>query len=154
MKNKFIISLAFSLIIGGINPASANPIYIDNKCNQNQNLGQYDRSSIIYQAEFQVSNESYWFYAGRYQDGAVLFCLSHPNFQKPKPLNELTGINNRFIDNIVQDTNDKKIFFVTEFLAGRQDTLMTEYRVNFANPDQPEITQLNSMRVPHSERLK
>jgi hypothetical protein len=153
MKNKFILFLAFSLMIGGINPASANTIYMDNKCNQNPNLGQYDRFRIFYQAEFKVSNQSYWFYAGRYQDGAVLFCLSHPNFQKPKALTELTEINARFIDNIVQDTNDNTIFLVTEFLAGR-DTLMTEYRVSFANPNQPEITKLKSMRVPHSERLK
>lgn len=153
MKKKHILSLTFSLIIGGTNPASANTIYMDNNCNPNQNLGQYDRLRIFYQAEFQVSNQSYWFYAGRYQDGAVLFCLSHPNFQKPRALTELTEINARFIDNIVQDTNDHTIFLVTEFLAGR-DTLMTEYRVSFANPNQPEITKLKSMRVPHSERLK
>ncbi|EAW35574.1 hypothetical protein [Lyngbya sp. PCC 8106] len=63
MKNKFILSLAFSLMIGGINPARANTIYIDNKCNQNQNLGQYDRFRIFYQAEFKVSSQSYWSYA-------------------------------------------------------------------------------------------
>lgn len=31
---------------------------------------------------------------------------------------------------------------------------MTEYRVSFANPNQPEITKLKSMRLPHTDRLK
>jgi hypothetical protein len=61
-------------------------------------------------------------------------------------VNELTEINARFIDRIVQDKENSSVFLVTEFMAGRREKQMTEYRVDFSNPNQPKITKLSTWR--------
>ena len=86
--NRFITATltTLSLFIGTIvylsKPASADEVYIDNNCRRNQALPQDDRFTIFYSSQIRVNGQDYWFYAGRYQDGAAIFCISRVNFRE------------------------------------------------------------------------
>ena len=62
-------------------------------------------------SDFTANGQNYWFYAARYQDGSVLFCISKPNFNQPKPLTE-KQIQSQFIDKIARDPNNKTAFII------------------------------------------
>ena len=66
--------------------AQPSPRYIDKNCRLNQELSERERFTLFNNSDFTANGQNYWFYAARYLDGAVLFCISKPNFNQPKPL--------------------------------------------------------------------
>lgn len=123
---------------------SPNEIYIDKDCRQNQQL-QIDKFTVFNQNEFTANDQKYWFYAGRYQDGAVLFCISKPNFSQPKVLNA-EKIQRQFIDKIVRDTNNKTAFIIAVRNGNGPGATATNYRLDLSNPDRPKLTSLSILQ--------
>lgn len=119
---------------------SANEIYIDKDCRRNQQL-QFDKFTVFNQNEFTANGQKYLFYAGRYQDGAVLFCISKPNFNQPKVLNA-EKIQRQFIDKIVRDPNNKTAFIVAVREGNGPGATTTNYRLDLSNPARPKVTSL------------
>ena len=88
-----------------------SPRYIDKNCRLNQELSERERFTLFNNSDFTANGQNYWFYAARYQDGTVLFCISKPNFSQPKPLTE-KQIQSQFIEKIAQDPNNKTAFII------------------------------------------
>ena len=146
-----------SAIITTITPAvfaqrqpSANEIYIDKDCRRNQQL-QIDKFTVFNQNEFTANGQKYSFYAGRYQDGAVLLCLSKPNFNQPKVLNA-EKIQRQFIDKIVRDSNNKTAFIIAVRNGNGPGATLTNYSLDLSNPDRPKVTSLSILQ--QQETLK
>ncbi len=121
MKSRSLFTLTLTLISAIVTttvPAvfaqrqpSANEIYIDKNCQRNQQLPQLERFTIFSRNEFTTNGQNYWFYAARYQDGGVVLCISKPNFNQQKPINE-QKIQANFINKIVRDPNNKTAFII------------------------------------------
>ncbi|MBD2666707.1 hypothetical protein [Richelia sinica] len=147
MKTKRLLAiLTLSLTLGFSIPSYAQEKYIDNNCQQNQSLKEDDRFTVFYQSNFQSKGQSYWFYAGRYLDGGVIFCLSQPGFKKPRTLNELKPIQFNFIDKVAKDTRNKTAFIVVTREGNGSRVPMNEYRLNFANVNKPTLTKLRTWK--------
>ena len=122
MKNRDPFTLTLTLIsaiLTTITPTvlaqpqpPATEIYIDKNCRRNQQLPQLERYTIFFRNEFTTNGQKYWFYSARYQDGGVVLCISKPNFDQPKPVNQ-PKIQANFIDKIVRDTKNKTAFIIT-----------------------------------------
>lgn len=123
---------------------SANEIYIDKDCRQNQQL-QFDKFTVFNRNEFTANGQKYWFYAGRYQDGAVIFCISKPNFIQPKILNA-EKIQRQFIDKIARDPNNKTAFIIAVRNGNGPGATTTNYRLDLSNPDRPKLTSLSILQ--------
>jgi hypothetical protein len=91
--------------------AQPSPRYIDKNCRLNQELSETERFTLFNNSDFTANGQNYWFYAARYLDGTVLFCISKPNFSQPKPLTE-KQIQSQFIDKIARDPNNKTAFII------------------------------------------
>ena len=141
-----IIALAINLNLGVLKPSQAEEVYINNRCQPNQNLSGDDRFIIFYKSAFQTQGKSYWFYAGRYQDGGVIFCISQTRFKKSRPLNELKSIQFNFIDNITKDQRNKTAFIIVTREGNGSYVPMNEYRLNFANVNKPKLTKLRTQK--------
>ncbi|MEG4492276.1 PPC domain-containing protein [Microcoleus sp. D3_18_C4] len=124
---------------------SANQIYIDKNCQRNQQLPQLERFTIFSRNEFTTNGQNYWFYAARYQDGGVLLCISKPNFNQPKPINE-QKIQANFIDKIVRDINNKTGFIIVVREGNGLDVPMTNYGLELSNVDRPKLTSLSLLQ--------
>lgn len=124
---------------------SANEIYIDKNCNRNQQLPQLERFTIFSRNEFTTNGQNYLFYAARYQDGAVLFCTSKPNFNQPKPLTA-KEIQSQFIDKIVRDPNNKTGFIIAVREGNGPGATVTNYGLNLSNVDRPKLTSLSILQ--------
>ncbi|MEG4120600.1 PPC domain-containing protein [Microcoleus sp. N9_B4] len=124
---------------------SANQIYIDKNCQRNQQLPQLERFTIFSRNEFTTNGQNYWFYAARYQDGGVLLCISKPNFNQPKPINE-QKIQANFIDKIVRDINNKTAFIIVVREGNGLDVPMTNYGLELSNVDRPKLTSLSILQ--------
>ena len=120
---------------------SANEIYIDKNSRRNQQLPQIEKFTIFSTNEFTANGQKYLFYAGRYQDGAVLFCVSKPNFNQQKVLNA-EKIQRQFIDKIVRDPNNKTAFIIAVRNGNCPGATTTNYRLDLSNPDRPKVTSL------------
>jgi hypothetical protein len=128
--------------------AQAQPaaeIYIDKNCRRHQQLPQLERYTIFFRNEFTTNGQKYWFYSARYQDGGVVLCISKPNFNQPKPLNQ-PKIQANFIDKIVLDTTNKTAFIITVREGNGLDTPMTNYGLDFKNVDRPKLTSLSLLQ--------
>ena len=138
-----ILAAAYIPAVFGQRTPSPNEIYIDKDCRRNQQL-QVDKFTVFNQSEFTANDQKYSFYAGRYQDGGVLLCLSKPNFNQPKPIRDkqIPG----FIDKIVRDPNNKAAFII----AGRDGNglyvTVTNYGLDLSNPDRPKVTSLSILQ--------
>jgi len=104
-----ISAILAASIQGGF--AQPSPRYIDKNCRLNQQLSERERFTLFNNSDFTANGQNYWFYAARYQDGAVLFCTSKPNFNQPKPLTE-KQIQSQFIEKIARDPNNKTAFII------------------------------------------
>ncbi|MEG3898711.1 MULTISPECIES: hypothetical protein [unclassified Microcoleus] len=142
----------FSAIVTAITPAvlgqpqpPANEIYIDKNCHRNQQLPQLERFTIFSRNEFTTSGQNYLFYAARYQDGGVLLCISKPNFNQPKPLNE-QKIQANFIDKIARDPNNKTAFIIAVIEGNGPEAPVTNYGLNLSNVDRPKLTSLSILQ--------
>lgn len=124
---------------------SANEIYIDKNCNRNQQLPQLERFTIFSRNEFTTNGQNYWFYAARYLDGAVLFCISKPNFNQPKPLTE-KQIQSQFIDKILRDINNKTAFIIAVREGNGPEAPVTNYGLELSNVDRPKLTSLSLLQ--------
>ncbi len=151
MRSPTIIPIITAILAAASIPAvfaqrtpSANEIYIDKDCRQNQQL-QFDKFTVFNQNELTANGQKYWFYAGRYQDGGVLFCISKPNFSQPKPINE-KQIQAQFIDKIVRDPNNKTAFIIAVRGGNGLDTPVTNYGLDLSNPDRPKLTSLSLLQ--------
>jgi hypothetical protein len=151
MLSPIIITIITAILAAASIPAviaqrqpSANEIYIDKDCRRNQQL-QFDKFTVFNQNELTANGQKYWFYAGRYQDGGVLFCISQPNFNQPKVLNA-EKIQRQFIDKIVRDPNNKTAFIIAVRGGNGMDTPVTNYGLDLSNPDRPKLTSLSLLQ--------
>jgi len=150
MRSPIIITIITAILAAASIPAvlaqrqpSANEIYIDKNCHLNQQL-QFDKFTVFNQNEFTANGQKYLFYAGRYQDGAVLLCLSKPNFNQPKPIREkqIPG----FIDKIVRDVNNKAAFIIIGRNGNGLYVSVTNYGLDLSNVDRPKLTSLSLLQ--------
>ncbi|MEG4007910.1 hypothetical protein QUA41_19285 [Microcoleus sp. Pol11C1] len=152
-RSPFTLTLTIiSAIVTTIVPAvfaqrqpSANEIYIDKNCQRNQQLPQLERFTIFSRNEFTTNGQNYLFYAAHYQDGGVLLCISKPNFNQPKPINE-QKIQANFIDKIVRDINNKTAFIIVVREGNGLDVPMTNYGLELSNVDRPKLTSLSILQ--------
>ncbi len=147
----FTITL-ISAIITAIAPGllaqpqpSANEIYIDSNCRRNQQLPQLERFTIVSRNEFTTNGQNYWLYRGQYQDGAVLLCISQPNFNQPKVLNA-KDLQRTFIDQVVRDPNNKTAFIIAVRGGNGMDTPVTNFGLDLSNVDRPKVTPLSILQ--------
>lgn len=125
--------------------AQSQDVYIDNDCHHNQNLDLYDRFTIFYGRKFTTNNQNYWFYAGQYQDGAAIFCISNPNFTQAEPIrNEL--IDSQFIEKIEQKSNNSPIFRVQVREGQNSGVPLVDYQLDLSNPNRPTVQYLMPQR--------
>lgn len=148
----FTITLISASFITTIAPAvfaqpqpSANEIYIDKNCRPNQQLTQLERYTIFSRNEFTTNGQKYLFYSARYQDGGVILCISKPNFNQPKPLDQ-PKIQANFIDKIVRDPNNKTAFIIAVRNGNGPGATATNYRLDLSNPDRPKLTSLSLLQ--------
>lgn len=149
MKNKLLLVLMlssgiFSILIYGLSGQQrswANEVYINKMCQRQQDLPQIERFTVFYQEGFSSQNQNYWLYAGRYQDGAVLFCVSEPNFNQARELNA-EPLQFQFIENITQDSSQKSTFLITVREGNGRNPQLTNYKLDLVNPSQPVLTRL------------
>jgi hypothetical protein len=148
----FTITLISASFITAITPTvlgqpqpPAKEIYIDKNCRPNQQLPQLERYTIFFRNEFTTKGQKYLFYSARYQDGGVTLCISKPNFNQPKPLNQ-PKIQANFIEKIVRDTKNKTAFIITVREGNGFDTPMTNYGLDFSNVDRPKLTSLSLLQ--------
>ncbi|MCB8780228.1 hypothetical protein L2E71_22250 [Planktothrix agardhii 1032] len=148
MKNKLFLPLILSfgilsiqIVLSGQQPSSANEVYINKMCQRQQDLPQIERFTVFYQEEFSSQNKTYWLYAGRYQDGSVIFCISEPNFNQARELNA-EPLQFQFIENISQDSNNNSTFLITVREGNGRNAPLTNYRLDLVNPNQPVLTRL------------
>ena len=110
-------------------------------CQRQQDLPQIERFTVFYQEEFSSQNKTHWLYAGRYQDGSVIFCVSEPNFNQAIELNA-EPLQFQFIENISQDSNNNSTFLITVREGNGRNAPLTDYRLDLVNPNQPVLTRL------------
>jgi hypothetical protein len=121
--------------------AQPSPRYIDKNCCLNQELSETERFTLFNNSDFTANGQNYWFYAARYLDGAVLFCISKPNFNQPKPLTE-KQIQSQFIDKIARDPNTKTAFIIAVREGNGPEAPVTNYGLELSNVDRPKLTSL------------
>ena len=120
----------------------ANEVYINKMCQRQQGLPQIERFTVFYQEEFSsIQNKTYWLYAGRYQDGAVILCVSEPNFNQARELST-ESLQFQFIENISQNFNKNSTFLITVRESNGRNPKLTDYRLDLVNPNQPALTRL------------
>jgi hypothetical protein len=83
-------------------------------------------------SDFTANGQNYWFYAARYQDVAVLFCISKPNFNQPKPLTE-KQIQSQLIDKTAPEPNHKTAFIILVRKGNSPEVPVTNYGLNLSN---------------------
>ncbi|WP_199341927.1 hypothetical protein [Nostoc punctiforme] len=132
-----ILSLFFNT------PITAQEIYINDNCKQNQQLDEFDRFTIFYKSEFKTKGQTYWFYSGRYQDGSTIICISQPGFKQAKPLN-IEKIQSGYIDKITKDPRNQTAFLVTVREGNGSYVPIFQYRLNLSTPSKPLLTKLKS----------
>ncbi|WP_445175572.1 hypothetical protein [Microcoleus sp.] len=125
--------------------AQPRPRYIDKNCCLNQKLSERERFTLFNNSDFTANGQNYWFYAARYPDGAVLFCISKPNFNQPKPLTE-KQIQSQFIDKIARDPNNKTAFIIAVREGNGPEAPVTNYGLNLSNVDRPKLTSLSILK--------
>jgi hypothetical protein len=146
MKNKLFLALMLTSVatqIGlfGQQRSWANEVYINKMCQRQQDLPQIERFTVFYQEEFSSQNKTHWLYAGRYQDGGVIFCISEPNFNQARELNA-EPLQFQFIENISQDSNNNSTFLITVREGNGRNAPLTNYRLDLVNPNQPVLIRL------------
>ena len=154
MKKRSPFTLTVTLIsaiLTAITPAvfaqaqPATETYIDKNCRRNQQLPQLERYTIFFRNEFTSNGQQYLFYSAQYVDGSVVLCISKPNFNQPKTLNQ-PKIQANFIDKIVRDSNNQTAFIITVREGNGLDTPMTHYALDFKNVDRPKLTSLSLLQ--------
>src|SRR4028119_2317079 len=125
--------------------AQPSPRYIDKNGRLNQELSETERFTLFNNSDFTANGQNYWFYAARYQDLAVLFCISKPNFNQPKPLTE-KQIQSQFIDKIARDPNNKTAFIILVREGNGPEAPVTNYGLNLSNVDRPKLTSLSILK--------
>ncbi len=149
-RSSIIITIITAILATSIQPVfaqrqpSANEIYIDKDCHRNQQL-QFDKFTVFNQSEFIANGQKYLFYAGSYQDGAVILCISKPNFNQPKVLTA-EKIQRQFIDKIVGDPNNKTAFIIAVREGNGPGATTTNYHLDLSNPDRPKLTSLSLLQ--------
>jgi hypothetical protein len=148
MKTRSAVSsiLSFAVLatasLPGFAQSQGSPeIYFDRNCRQNQRLQLIDRFTVFYQSAFKTNGKIYWLYAVRYQDGAVLLCVSKPNFSEPKALEELQY---QFIRKIVRSRSNNSIFLITVAEGNGRNPVITDYTLDLQNPSKPLLTKLQA----------
>ena len=125
--------------------AQPSPRYIDKNCRLNQELSETERFTLFNNSDFTANGQNYWFYAARYLDGAVLFCISKPNFNQPKPLTE-KQIQSQFIEKIARDPNNKTALIILVREGNGPEAPVTNYGLNLSKVDRPKLTSLSILK--------
>ena len=99
-----------------------------------QKVSTKKRCTLLNNSDFTANGQNYWFYAAPYQDEAVLFCISKPNFNQPKPLTE-KQIQSQFIDKIARDPNAKTAFIILGRKGNSPEAPVTNYGLNLSKVD-------------------
>jgi len=99
-----------------------------------QKVSTKKRFTLFNNSDFTANGQNYWFYTARYQDVAVLLCISKPNFNQPKPLTE-KQIQSQFIDKIALDPNNKTAFIILVRKGNSPEAPVTNYSLNLSNVD-------------------
>lgn len=125
----------------------ADEIYVDKQCNYNPDLERLERFTVFYNEEFISNEQTYWLYAGRYQDGAVLLCVSLPDYLESQPLN-LPDLQFNFIDSVTKQTDSDRTFII-EVRNGngfsRDNTSFSKfYQIDLTNLEQPDVQEINN----------
>jgi hypothetical protein len=125
----------------------ADEIYVDKECNYNPDLERLERFTVFYNSEFISNEQTYWLYAGRYQDGAVLLCVSLPDYLEPQPLN-LPDLQFNFIDSVTKQTDSDRTFII-EVRKGngfsRDNTSFSQfYQIDLTNLEQPAVQEIDN----------
>lgn len=148
MRSPIIITIITAILAAASIPAvvaQPGPRYIDKNCRLNQQLPEIERFTLFNNFEFTANGKKYSFYASRYQDGAVLFCISEPNFNQPKVLNA-AKIQSQFIDKILRDPNNKTAFIIAVREGNGPGATSTNYGLDLSNPDRPKVTSLSILQ--------
>jgi hypothetical protein len=149
MKNPspITITLISAILAASIQAgfAQPSPRYIDKNCRLNQELSETERFTLFNNSDFTANGQNYWFYAARYLDGSVLFCISKPNFNQPKPLTE-KQIQSQFIDKIARDPKHKTAFIILVREGNGPEAPVTNYGLNLSNVDRPKLTSLSILK--------
>lgn len=144
--NSLIQTTLFLLLTGTVTtitqPSKAQDVYIDSNCRYTPNSQQIDRFTIFYGRKFTTNNQTHWLYAGQYQDGSVLFCVSRPDFVQPQPI-QAEEISFQFIEKIEQNGNNSPNFHVQVRHGQNVNVPLSDYHLNLNNPDRPIITPLS-----------
>lgn len=142
------IFLILNLVLSGIfalpefaQSQGTPEMYFERTCRQNQRLQLIDRFTMFYQSAFKNNGKINLFYAVRYQDGAVLLCISQPNFSQPKALKALQY---QFITKIVRTRTNNSIFLISVAEGNGRDPVITNYKLDLQNPSQPVLTKLEA----------
>lgn len=155
MRSTTIISIITAILATASIPAvfaqrqpSANEIYIDKNCQRNQQLPPSgERLILSSRNEFTTNGQNYWFYAATYPGGgAMIFCISKPNFNQPKVLKNLEEIQREFIDKIVRVPNNKTAFIIVVRKGNGMDVPMMNYGLELSNVDRPKLTSLSILQ--------
>jgi len=101
--------------------------------------------TLFNNSDFTANGQNYWFYAARYQDGSVLFCISKPNFNQPKPLTE-KQIQCQFIDKIARDPNNKTAFIILVREGNGPPRPRDKLRLKFEQCRCPKLTSLSILK--------
>jgi len=75
----------------------------------------------------------------------VLFCISKPNFNQPKPLTE-KQIQSQFIDKIARDPNNKTAFIIAVREGNGPEAPVTNYGLELSNVDRAKLTSLSILK--------
>ncbi len=152
MKNQWFLLLMIrsgilGILISGIFTPGifrADELFINKLCQPQQDLPKIERFPVFYQAEFSTQNQLYWFYAGRYQDGGVIFCVSEPNFNQAGELNA-QELQFQFIENIQQDSTNPANFMITVAEGNGRNVPLVNYKLELSDPDEPILTRLGQI---------
>jgi hypothetical protein len=148
IRKTMISALAIAGALSGniatsANTAFANDTYVDKACHQSSTLSELDQFIVFYQENFISKEKNYWFYAARYQDGAVILCTSQPEFVQPQLLPAKT-LQNQFIPKITKAPRSQSVFLITVREGNGFRVPMKEYRLDLSNLSQPKLTLLKS----------
>lgn len=156
MKGRSLLRLGLSLvgsvsiIVSGsffLDPtvAKADEVYVNKNCQVTQNLAQYDRYTVFYTSKFVAREQSYVFYAARYQDGAGILCTLNVKQNRFQVVN-LSQVRNQFIRKVTKDSSRDSVFLVSVAEGNGLRVNILDYRLDLSNPEKPILTFLRKRR--------
>lgn len=145
-------TIATSFILASNQTSTAAEFIIGDNCSRQATLdrlptpGSESYFYSIYRRYFTIQNTTYWFYQARYTDGSSILCISLPNFQQPRLIQD-ERMSSQFINSISQQGEGSPIFTVTVVHGQNTGVPATDYRLDLQNPRQPRITKIRDFII-------